>query len=323
MPYERALEIIQTEEYLVALDPDIIKRKRRSKRSLCLPLSGEIIFGNIGCPRTTGFNPRSVFPLSLLFGGGLGLAFLSRPSNQQSFPIVNARIPVIPPLVPLNVAQPGEPGGGDFPQNGDSEVLDLVPEGLRPVAIFPPYLFPRTYPAICVIWAELDPKPYYGHGYGYGRRPKKHPLLAKGSSMLDRIRNIFSGRRDTGKSSRFIPIPRNKRVHAIEVPAFERRYGFRCKITLADRQKCQVGITCDAMGNRLAIQNRNAQSDSMEENEISDEMTTKRNDEEMMGEDNMIRDDLMRRQGTGEDFTSDAPPECRVVLSPSGCTPIV
>ena len=42
------------------------------------------------------------------------------------------------------------------------------------------------------------------------------------------------------------------RTHLVEVPSFERRYGFRCKITLVDKQQCQLGVSCDSEGNRLS-----------------------------------------------------------------------
>lgn len=154
---------------------------------------------------------------------------------------------VLPPLIPKNVAQPGEPGGGDFPQNGDPEVLGLVPRGLRPVAVFPPYLFPRTVPAKCVIWAEPDP-------VFLRLEPPPSPKL----SFLDRIRSFFGLRRrhrvarNASAYKKYKPKKYPKKVRIEEVPAFERRYGFRCKITLVDRLQCQLGLTCDADGNRLA-----------------------------------------------------------------------
>jgi len=56
--------------------------------------------------------------------------------------------------------QAGTPGGigGQFPSSSSEGVaaLLLVPAGLVPVAIFPPYATPRTKPAVSVIFAE-DP----------------------------------------------------------------------------------------------------------------------------------------------------------------------
>ena len=75
------------------------------------------------------------------------------------------------------------------------------------------------------------------------------------------------------------------RTHLVEVPSFERRYGFRCKITLVDKQQCQLGVSCDSEGNRLSER-------------------------------------IIKRQA-GEEFLATGPPECRTELSPLGCTPAV
>ena len=62
-------------------------------------------------------------------------------------------------------AAPGAPGGGASPSAvgalGPSTqtlatALSLVPLGLTPIAVFPPYNTPRTIPAISVIFSE-DP----------------------------------------------------------------------------------------------------------------------------------------------------------------------
>ena len=86
---------------------------------------------------------------------------------------------VDPPIVPKNVAQPGEPGGGAPPGRNPALIDALVPGGLRGVAVFPPYLFPRTVPAQCVIFLEPDPpkkKPVYGN-YILGFRMIKKYIL--------------------------------------------------------------------------------------------------------------------------------------------------
>ena len=75
------------------------------------------------------------------------------------------------------------------------------------------------------------------------------------------------------------------RTHLVEVTSFERRYGFRCKITLVDKQQCQLGVSCDSEGNRLSER-------------------------------------IIKRQ-SGEEFLATGPPECRTELSPLGCTPAV
>ena len=54
---------------------------------------------------------------------------------------------------------PGTIGGGSLPSVAANTVqgiaaLNLVPEGLTPIAVFPPYQTPRTFTAVSVIWLE-------------------------------------------------------------------------------------------------------------------------------------------------------------------------
>ena len=53
---------------------------------------------------------------------------------------------------------PGTPGGGGLPNiqanPSASQAVSLVPFGLTPVAVFPPFDTPRTLPAIAVIFSE-------------------------------------------------------------------------------------------------------------------------------------------------------------------------
>ena len=58
---------------------------------------------------------------------------------------------------------PGSPGGGAPPTAGGGAspqtlkvAIGLVPAGLPAVAVFPPYITPRTVPGVSVIFAE-DP----------------------------------------------------------------------------------------------------------------------------------------------------------------------
>ena len=58
---------------------------------------------------------------------------------------------------------PGSPGGGAPPTAGGGAspqtlkvAIGLVPAGLPIVAVFPPYITPRTVPGVSVIFAE-DP----------------------------------------------------------------------------------------------------------------------------------------------------------------------
>ena len=159
-------------------------------------------------------------------------------------------------------------------------------------------LFPRTVPAVCVIFLE-PPKPKYPkHEYGYGYEHPKHPpvpIRKPPVPFTTRLKNYFRSlkyrkrllkKRDTGYG--YPKTTKKPRVHLQEVISFERRYGFRCRVTLVDRQQCQLGVSCDSEGNRL-----------------SDRKVQKR-----------------QKRQAGEEFFADGPPECRTELSPLGCTPL-
>ena len=206
---------------------------------------------------------------------------------------VTQTVLVDPPIIPINVPQPGEPGGGALP-NVNPSAAALAPPGRRAVTVFPPYLFPRTVPAVCVIFLEPPkpkkyPKPEYGYGYDHPKPVRKPPL-----PFTTRVKNYFRSlkyrkrhrvaKRDTGYGYGY-KTTKKPRIHLQEVVAYERTYGFRCTITLVDRQSCQLGVSCDSEGNRLAEKKR-------------------------------------QKRQAGEEFIADGPPECRTELSPLGCTPL-
>jgi hypothetical protein len=80
----------------------------------------------------------------------------------------------------------------------------------------------------------------------------------------------------------------------------ERRYGFRCRIRIVERQRCVLGRTCDAHGNKISPEETVA--DSSFGTTIYDTLK------------------LFLRRQTGEGFSSDAPAECRTELV--GCNSI-
>ena len=98
---------------------------------------------------------------------GVGVAAVAGVYASPSLPMT------LPSGVPPGSPQPGTPGGGASPTAvagaGATQVasaqtlttaLALVPAGLAAVAVFPPYLTPRTIPAVSVIFAE-DPQIRY------------------------------------------------------------------------------------------------------------------------------------------------------------------
>ena len=309
MSYERALEIIQTEEYLTAADIDLIIKKKKKKRSVnsifksrCK--NGFNVLNKNNC-RRTGIDLSNIFPFSLFFRGPLRGPFRnpssSRPNRFRSrpppSPIVIQNVLVDPPIVPENVAQPGEPGGGAIP-SANPDALGLLPRGMKAVSVFPAYLFPRTVPAICVIFLEPRKYPIKHHKYEYHygphntqKRAKNEPFWNGYKTYLKNIKKTFKRRRNGSKkkvTKREAPhyyYKKDHRIHLVEVPAFERKYGFRCRVTLVDKQQCQLGFSCDSEGNRLS--------------------------------------DRLKKRQAGVEFVAEGPPECRTELSPLGCTPVL
>ena len=72
--------------------------------------------------------------------------------NPPEFPRIPGDGPGNPP-VDYRGPRPGEIGGGDLPEN-NPEAAALAPPGLKPVAVFPPFLDPPDVPVIAVIFSE-------------------------------------------------------------------------------------------------------------------------------------------------------------------------
>ena len=80
---------------------------------------------------------------------------------EYSFSCALATTKIKNMLVILGNIPPGSPGGGAPPTAGGGAspqtlkvAIDLVPAGLPPIAVFPPYIKPRTVPGVSVIFAE-------------------------------------------------------------------------------------------------------------------------------------------------------------------------
>ena len=100
MSYERALEIIQTEEYLTAADVDLIAKKKRRKKKRSITFTkvrcsnGFNVFNKVNCPRFD-FDLSNIFPFSLIFRGPIRGPF-GRPSRPTRRPRFRFRPP--PPI---------------------------------------------------------------------------------------------------------------------------------------------------------------------------------------------------------------------------------
>ena len=239
LAYGRALQIVQSEEYLEAADLDAIRRIRRYKRSTLEDDTRTIVINDM-----LDFN--STFTLDTLAKTGLagflfGLLYLT--GNKQSIdlpgipgipdtfnsiiptPRPNNRKPrkrnkkkkpeklVGPGQVPPDQPQPGTPGGGRLPLDTNDPViqqaLSLVPPGATPVSVFPPYAKERTFSSISVIFSEPSLPQYKPKYRRYKRRKPKYNVQ-------------------------------------------ENKYGFKTVVFLVSGEPCIANINCDSEGYKLA-----------------------------------------------------------------------
>jgi hypothetical protein len=218
--YARALEVVQDEEYLDDVDFDVVRLRRKQGEvfqaidnfnekiendflSQDSNILGEYdnenevsnhrekrsfsFFGN-GCESTfhsfTNVNgrkkratcsdhPWEIFAKVLI---GIGIIKIMNPA---------------PPLTPPDSPGCGEPGGGACPRdNNPGNILDLVPDGLTPVATFPPFTNPfRNVDAVAAIFKE-PPCTFGGENTGgEGFEPfRRSSGFSRQPSLLDRFR---------------------------------------------------------------------------------------------------------------------------------------
>jgi len=96
-----------------------------------------------------------------------------------------------PPLTPPTSPACGEPGGGGCPRdNNPGNILDLVPDGLTPVATFPPFTNPfRNVDAVAAIFKEPSGTFAGENTGGAGFEPfRRSSGYSRQPSLLDRFR---------------------------------------------------------------------------------------------------------------------------------------
>jgi hypothetical protein len=333
LPFSRALEIVQNEEYLDEADLDIIRRRhdiniiegienfdkdlilQRDKR---VPNETEELY-----PSNQEFNVAYYVGI-IAASAVLTLVSLPAPPNT------------LPGQVPPGNPQPGTFGGGGLPTDLSNPyaglAISLVPAGLLPVAVFPPFVKPRTIPAVAVIFSETPPGP---GATAIGKRKKRWinrmfkarqghysdgrpSMMSRIARSLDRAVKTFQNRvRCLGPrlTRRF-----GRRVynHALEqmgyynqYDSFQRRssgyydyydpevnslddcfddvseplYGFRVQVMLKEDEPCVLNETCLTSDGQLPT---NVTLSSQEDDSSS-----------------------FHSRQTGEEFSSDAPPDCR------------
>ena len=115
------------------------------------------------------------------------------------------RLPTTPPItpptnVPSNLPQPGTPGGGAKP-TGNEDILALVPAGLEPIAVFPPFLTPRRALADAVIFKEPEGTVPVRRSYDNCPAPSFMDKLSKnircfGTRLKQRVKEMFGKKKD-------------------------------------------------------------------------------------------------------------------------------
>ena len=196
LPYARALEIVQQEEYLEEADFNIIRRKRdienvlsRQRRQqtngpatvmeTILPTVN--MDGNV----TTFLDPRVFVSVGLVALLG-GLALTQDTQDDDDVIFVNPPVPTFDPTpvqddpvtvfvvtpppgqVPDSEPQPGTPGGGSLPIPNTpeaQEAISLAPPGTIPVAVFPVFVAARRREAVCVTFSESDERSIAAQGF--------------------------------------------------------------------------------------------------------------------------------------------------------------
>ena len=161
--YSRALEIVQDEEYLDDVNFDEIRvshkqgevfqaidnfKEKADNNFEFLSEDSDIVgeFDNEYHREKRSFNatPSGLLdPPLRIVGTILAIAAILKVANPA------------PGLTPSSSPQPGSPGGGGLPRANPGNILALVPDGLVPVATFPPFLpADRVIPAVAVIFRE-------------------------------------------------------------------------------------------------------------------------------------------------------------------------
>jgi len=236
LTYDRILEIIQYEEYLNYANLQFVNKRRLRKklvnRSRSRPKR------NLDGIRRAIF--RDVINEYLYPGAevkpNVGLIYTAI-LVLLAVPLLMANVKSLPEIregqAPPNSPQPGSILGGGRMDNLNNiflgDALSLVPEGLKSVAIFPPFAQERTIPAVATIFSE-NPK------VAKRRRLKRgifNVLSNWERNMLclrPRISRYFRGKRD-GRMDSF-----DDCFDDLDEPL----YGYIVKIQLKNDEPCRL-----------------------------------------------------------------------------------
>ena len=261
-------------------------------------------------------DPGKVFGLGIL--GALVLIYFWSPDLQ----LVGAG--EVPPGYP----QPGTNGGG-IPPVGNSpvvlEALSLLPPNTIPVAVFPPYASIRTYPAVTIIFQEtgiarkrrkrgISDRVLYRinsmrKNWSYVRRrmirggprtsfwwkrqfrcfkSRINRYLATAEIKFDAGPGPYTDYQDPDhydRSSIYKSFPNFDVQNRFQINSYEDcfddiqepLYGFRTRVRSVNNEPCEINVSCDFNGNKLGG----------------------------------FAHHYRKKRQTGEEFFSDAAPDCR------------
>ncbi len=117
------------------------------------------------------------------------------------------------------------------------------------MAVFPPFIRPRTFPSVCVIFSEPSPYDNYAPNSGYGRYRR--------SIFPWNNRRSFQEYQQRGRSWDKSDSYSNSYSNSNNTRTVDREYGLRCVVTLVN-EICQLGGTCDSLGNKIVVQTSQA-----------------------------------------------------------------
>ena len=191
--------------------------------------------------------------------------------------VINPSLPLLTDeLVPPGNPLPGSRFGGSSPLGTPASILSLLPSGLTPLAVFPPYSVPRTFGAESIIFAE-DPEISQLGKRSIWNRIQRIPLVSRIWNRKRRIHlPFFSMIKNLAskfmKNFKCLQTRLYALGHPYEIQYLRSRtayfpkyydeninsigdcidgiqeplYGFRTKVTLLKDSPCIMGSTCDS-----------------------------------------------------------------------------
>ena len=165
-------------------------------------------------------------------------------------------------LIPPGNPSPGSQFGGASPLGTTASILSLLPSGLTPTAVFPPFPVPRTFEAESVIFAEDPEISQLGKRSIWNRR-QRIPLVSRIKNLVHKFMKNFKCLQTRlyalghpyeihhlRSRTAYLPEYYRENINSIDdciEDIHEPLYGFRTKVTLLKDSPCNIGSTCDSL----------------------------------------------------------------------------